>query len=218
MKWAELLRNVGFWFAVGIIVGFFIDFVGRWFFEWWFRPIIKIPKEDKDVWWEAATNANLFYFETLEPIDETRQVTEGVTSQTVLGRHDYRDQTVIVYRLKVKNKGRRAAENVAGTVEFKTQFEGERRICWYEGNVATITLNEKDHSFLDVYGVLLGEGKTICMPTENGWKKLHPMRLEGKIEINVRVTAKNAHPYAVRFEIDPEKQCKPRWLDSTNQL
>jgi len=214
---AEFLQNNWFWLAVGliggIILGIFVDVGVRLLFEWWFRPEIEIPKDDKDVWWKAATDANLFYFETLEPTEEAKQVAEGVTSQTVLGRHGYRDQTVIVYRLKVKNEGRRAAENVAGTVEFKTQFEGERRICWYEGNLAAITLNAKDHSFLDIYGVLLGEGKTICMPTENGWKKLYPMKLEDKVKISLRVTAKNAHPDIVRFEIDPEKQCKPRWLD-----
>lgn len=214
---AEVLQNNWFWLAVGlvggVILGIFVDFGVRLLFEWWFRPEIEIPKDDKDVWWQATTDANLSYFKILGPINEKRQIAEGVTSQTVLGKEGYTDQTVIAYRLKVKNKGRRAAENVAGTVKFKTQFQGERRICWYEGNAATIILNEKDHSFLDVYGVLLGEAKTICMPTENGWKKLDPMKLEDRVKISLRVTAKNAPPCQVRFGIDPDNHCKPYWLD-----
>lgn len=214
---AELLQNIGLWFALGIIVGIILEFAGRLFFERWFRPTIKIPKEDEDVWWEVYSDANLFYAQVGDIVMFKSEYQEKVpllkdqeTQKVVEG---YRDQTVRVYRLKVRNKGKRAAENVAGTVEFKTRFQGERRICWYEGNLPTITLNAEDHSFLDVYGVLLSEPGAICMPTENGWTRLHAMVLNDKVEIRLRVTAKNAPPCPVRFGIDPKNHCKPYWLD-----
>jgi hypothetical protein len=78
---------------------------------------------------------------------------------------------LIVYRIEVMNEGRNAARNVRGTIEFNDN-QPERRICWYEeGNVPSMTINSNDHSFLDVYGVII-EGNRITnkilIPTENG--------------------------------------------------
>ncbi|MHC1635963.1 MAG: hypothetical protein ACXQTS_05015, partial [Candidatus Methanospirareceae archaeon] len=113
---------------------------------------------------------------------------------------------VLVYRFKVKNKGKTAAENVRGTVEFpeKEGFTKERRICWYEGNTASLTINANDHSYLDVYGVVLDEPNTICFPTEGGWKKLSEgskVRLEKDLKIKIRVTAGNAKPIYKEYTI-----------------
>lgn len=147
-----MLQDNRFWLIVAFILGVAVDYFGRWLYERWFRPEIAIPKEDKDVWSEVYSDANLFYTQVGDIVMFKSEYQEKVpvlkdqeTQKVVVG---YGDQTVRVYRLKISNKGNRAAENVAGTVEFKTRFQGERRICWYEGNLPTITLNAKDHSFL----------------------------------------------------------------------
>ena len=188
----------------GIILGIIADFAARLLWERYSRPIIKVPKENKDVWREVGTQANIIVFQIP---GQNWYFAEGskpsVESHTV----DYRDEEIKAYRLKVKNQGRSAAENVSGTVVFPGG--DERRICWYEGDGSALTLNADDHSFLDVYGVLLRQSGTICMPTENGWKRLYIIRLKDKVRISLRVTAKNASPEIVHFDIDPARACQP---------
>lgn len=122
------------------------------------------------------------------------------------GRH----VTVTAYRFKVSNHGGSAAEHAAGTLEFDST---ERRICWYEGNVPYTTINAHDHSYLDVYGVILnpqnGPTTDIVMPTEHGWDNLDPRALTAPLEVSLRVTAANALPQTTRFSIDPTQGCRP---------
>lgn len=202
------------WLLAGIGIGIAADFFSRWIFERVFGPKIRIPKEDKDVWQAVITNAELAFFETPFP-NSKWYFAESPIPRVPSHRLDYRNEEVRAYRLKVKNEGRHAAENVAGTITFDT---GERRICWYEGNVATITLNAKDHSFLDVFGIVThASDRRICMPTEHGWQKLYSWELKDKVNVSLRVTTKNATPHLVNFEIDPAEfnkpDYKPRWLD-----
>jgi hypothetical protein len=201
----NLLKNVGFWFALGIASGIGLNLLARFLFRRWIRPIIDVPTHEKDVWQDVDTHAKILVSKQRDGslyFAENQTHPNSVTSKRELIR---------AYRLKVKNRGKSAAENVAGTLEFKPQ--GERRICWYEGNRPTIILNARDHSFLDVYGVLVRHSGYVCMPTENGWDDLYAISLKGKIEIGLRITAKNAEAQRVRFEIDPNKNCQPSWLD-----
>ena len=118
--------------------------------------------------------------------------------------------TVTAYRFRVRNDGKGAAEHVAGTLEFDSM---ERRICWYEGNVPYININERDHSYLDVYGVILNPQNRpttdIVMPTEHGWDNLPPRTLTAPLEVSLRVTAANARPQTTPFSIDPTQGCRP---------
>ena len=111
---------------------------------------------------------------------------------------------VYVYRIKVKNKGRTAARNVCATIEFN-EYQPERRICWYEGNVPSMTINVGDHSFIDVHGVIMrGNNFTneICFPTENGWIGLNKIRIIEDLIIKIRVTAENAEVKRRCFRIN----------------
>jgi len=126
------------------------------------------------------------------------------------------EREIVVRRLKVENRGyrfvekvfgKRAAENVRGTIEF--DGGRERRICWYEEPRASMTLNQADHSFVDVYATLIdktpydrasalaelqGDKEYVCFPTERGWDNfisLDPLP-EGGVEFVLRVTAGNA--------------------------
>ena len=158
---------------------------------------------------------NEIYKSELEIDDNTLKVTssaelsvltenDGITAQgsQIVG--------VIVYRIKVKNKGKIAAKNVCGTIEFDDN-QPERRICWYEGNIGSITINKDDHSYLDIYGVIL-EGNQItnkiCIPTENGWKGLNKITVSSEWNLKIRVTAENAGLKRKEFKINPQNRCE----------
>jgi hypothetical protein len=130
------------------------------------------------------------------PIGQARQPTQPVT--------------VKAYSFRVSSKGRGAAEHVAGTLEFDSMA---RRICWVEGNVPYLNINEDDYAYLDVYGVILNPQNSpttdIVMPTEHGWDNLYPRTLTAPLEVSLRVTAANARPQTIRFSIDPTQGCKP---------
>jgi hypothetical protein len=117
---------------------------------------------------------------------------------------------VTAYSFRVNTNGRGAAEHVGGTLEFDSM---ERRICWVEGNVPYFNINEDDHAYLDVYGVILNPQNSpttdIVMPTENGWKNLYPRTLTVPLEVSLRVTAANARRATTRFYIDPTQGCRP---------
>jgi len=181
-----ILYNPGVGVAIGIIIGILLEFGTRFFFNWFHRPIIKVTEKNIDAWWDVETTA----------------------SWSLLSKNpQFLESDVRAYRLKVINEGRSAAENVAGTIEFPDK--NERRICWYEGNQATITINAKDHSFLDVYGVDLVQSNVICFPTEHGWNEIPAKAVTSKMKITLRITAKNASPHILCFEIDPKNNCKP---------
>ena len=120
---------------------------------------------------------------------------------------------VYVYRVKVRNKGRTAAKNVCGTIEFN-ENQPERRICWYEGNVPSLNINKGDHSFLDIYGVIM-EGnrftKNICMPTENGWEGLQKIPINQDL-LTIRITAENAIEKKRKFKIDLNNNCEMKFI------
>lgn len=120
---------------------------------------------------------------------------------------------IMVYRIKVINNGKTAAKNVCGTIEFHDQ--PERRICWYEGSAPSITINTGDHSFLDVYGVILENGRftnSICMPTENGWEGLKRINVTSDWMIKIRVTAENAEPERKEFKINRMPPCELEFI------
>lgn len=124
---------------------------------------------------------------------------------------------VRAYRFKVENMGRRAATNVSGTL---TLDNSDRRVCWYEGNEPTITINANDWSYLDVYGVVLRAGgptgadrvpeNGIVIPTEHGWDDLPPPRnVTERLTVTIRVTSANAKGASLAFAIDPSQECRP---------
>ena len=79
-----MLQNTGFWFAVGVIAGILISFAGRVFLKWYYRPKLTIPLQDNDVLWDVETGAE-------------------ITSPN-------KAVDVRAFRLKVMNKGKRAAD------------------------------------------------------------------------------------------------------------
>lgn len=189
----DILNTNGFWFAVGVVAGLLIEFAGTFFFDWWRRPQLKVTLEGL---WPITTGA------TIPSPSGYRSISQGgPPTQPV---------TVTAYRFRVSNGGRRAAENVSGTLEFDST---ERRICWYEGNVPRITINASDHSYLDGYGVVVGlqnnPTSDIVMPTEHGWDNLPPRTLTAPLRVRLRVTAANATRTATDFSIDPTQGCKP---------
>lgn len=181
----NFLSDSGFWFAIGIVVGLLIDIGGRFFFEWWFRPQLSVSLDGLCPVVSSATVPSAY-----RRSGQARPPTEPVT--------------VMAYRFKVCNAGRSAAQNVAGTLEFDA---GERRICWYEGNVAHLTINAHDHSYLDAYGVILdGQGNPttgVVFPIEHGWDNLSPIRVEKPLKVRLRVTAADAECTKMAFAIDP---------------
>lgn len=188
-----IFANNGFWFAVGVIVGLLIEFAGTFFFEWWRRPKLNVGLEGL---WPVISSATILSPGGYRPIGQAGEPTQPVT--------------VTAYRLRVNNDGRNAARNVAGTLEFNHM---ERRICWYEGNLPYITINPHDHSYLNVYGVILNQQNRpttdIIMPTEHSWDNLDPRTLAAPLEVSLRVTAANARPQTTDFSIDPAQGCSP---------
>lgn len=189
----EFINNSGFWFAIGIAVGLLIEIGGRFFFDWWYRPKLEVSLRGL---WPVETGASI-----IGPASSAEELGQPVR--------------VIAYRFKVSNKGRRSAENTRGTIEFENV---ERRICWYEGNVASLDINAHDHSFLDGYGPIKNADGTInnriVMPTEHGWTRLYPKAVGEPLAVILRVTCKNGKAAkALAFKIDPAQQCKPVKLD-----
>ena len=186
-----IFGNNGFWFAVGVVVGLAIEFLGTFFIDWWRRPQLKVSLEGL---WPVITVATIP--SSGDWIGEVWPPTQPVM--------------VKAYRFRVINDGRRAAENVAGTLEFDNI---ERRICWYEGNVPNITINAYDRSYLDVHGVLLSAQNDptndVVMPTERGWNNLEPRTLTAPLGVRLRMTAANARLARTEFFIDPAQGCRP---------
>ena len=110
-----IFGNNGFWFAVGVVVGLAIEFVGTFFIDWWRRPLLKVSLQGL---WPVITGA------TIPSPDGYRGIGQGgPPTQPV---------TVKAYRFRVTNDGRRAAENVAGTLELdnmEQRIAGTRVIC-----------------------------------------------------------------------------------------
>ena len=156
--------------------------------ELWYRPKLRV---DFDGLWPVQTHATV----------PSRRVSGLPTAGPI-------DQPFLVdaYRFKVVNRGRRAAENVHGTLEFTVGgSKRERRVCWYEGtDRASIIINAHDHTFLDVYGVLTPPSTPVdvVMPTERDWNDLPAMRLGGPLKVRIRITAKNAKREFFDFSIN----------------
>ncbi len=187
-----IFNNNGFWFAVGVVVGLLIEFGGTFFFDWYRKPNLAVGLEGLCPVISGAT--------TLVAIPGLPAYAVGATQRV----------SVLVYRFRVNNSGRRAAENAAGTLEFDNV---ERRVCWYEGNTPTITINARDHSYLDVYGVVLNAQNNptndIVMPTERGWTGLPTRALTAPLRVSLRITAANGGQTKTEFCIDPAQQCRP---------
>ncbi len=176
----------GFWFAIGIMVGLAIEFGGRFFFEWWYGPRLRV---DFAGVWPVRTTATIPSTSGYRPMGQA-----GPPLQEV---------NVTAYRFRVRNDGRRAATNVGGTLEFEQM---ERRVRWYEGDGPHIVINAHDWTFLDVYGVVLdaseNQTRDIVMPTERDWNNLPTRTLNSPLMVKIRVTAENARPSYLRFLID----------------
>jgi len=169
---------------LSFIVGFFTAIASNIAINWIYRPKLEICDRPIPVTSTAGLNI-------LNNIDGVISVMEQRVN-------------IYAYRIKVVNKGKTAAKNVCGTIEF-VENPSERRICWYEGNVPSITINRGDHSFLDVYGIIMqGNNFTneICFPTENGWKGLTKITINSDLILKIRVTAENAKEIRKSFKIN----------------
>ncbi len=172
---------------LSFIVGFFTAIASNIAINWIYRPKLEICDRPIPVTSTAGLNI-------LNNIDSVISVMEQRVN-------------IYAYRIKVVNKGKTAAKNVCGTIEF-VEEPSERRICWYEGNVPSITINRGDHSFLDVYGIIMqGNNFTnkICFPTENGWNGLTKITINSDLILKIRVTAENAKEIRKSFKINFSK-------------
>ncbi len=182
------------------IFGFFTAIGSKIFINSYYKPILKIPH---DAPLKVNSSVNLLIL---------RQ-NEGEITQ------DEQKVPVMVYRIKVINEGKTAAKNVCGTIEFY-DTQAERRICWYEGSAPSITINTGDHSFLDVYGVIIENRRftnAICMPTENGWEGLKRINVTSDWKIKIRVTAENAKPERKEFKINHMPPCELEFIEKPNK-
>lgn len=189
----EIVSSNGFWLTVGILVGVAVDAGVRTLLGWAGRPILTTPTNADSVV-EVGSSARVHDGGSYRQVRDSRDPP---------GEYRGRDVAVKAFRIKVLNQGKAAAANVRGTIELP---KGERRICWYEGQVPTITINQRDHSFLDVFAIILGpdgnETGEACMPTETGWVGLYPFRVDAPMTFGLRVTAENARPYHVQVVVE----------------
>jgi len=122
------------------------------------------------------------------------------------------------YRIVVKNTGKTAAENCTGGIHlFGTDIKGNNvdikgSVCWsILGNPNIITINVEDEQSLEIYRIHRTQPKYwfFEVPTEKGWNFL---RLGGvlplsnfvnpaKLQIEIRITAKNAKPCKKKYSL-----------------
>jgi hypothetical protein len=182
------------WFFLGIIAGIAGSFGGLEFFAWIKRPILTSPQTDED-WLRDFANTVIEY-----------------RSEATIER-----QRVAVWRLKIANVGRSAAENARGTLIPRPDDRRgvEQRIPWYEPPRQTITLNRNDHSYLDLFGVRLDSPRPneICVPVEDGWggvgRPIQGFDVSMMPRFGLRVTASNCAPLLLEFRIDMAQGCRP---------
>lgn len=197
----DVLSSNGFWFAIGVFAGIFVDVVVRGIVIWWNRPILISPSEDGDqitgVW-----------------LGPTAYRAAGSLEQA-LGR--VVEGPLRVWRLKVRNRENSAAENVRGTLRITEAngLQGERRLPWYEPPRNFLILNREDHSYLDLYGVAHRSGAPaeICFPTEEGWgDREHPIsgfNADRLRAFELRITARNCDRLIFTFRVDANQNFTP---------
>lgn len=196
MDWNQ---QPGIWVTIGLLLGILADTTGRLIVRRIYRPILTYPQDSElNIW----------------PVYSTMELYPPGTSDTANIIPDHRQG--IVWRIQIRNKGKSAALNVQGTLELKQdkpKKSHEQRICWYEqGNRSSITLNDGDHSFLDLFGVVGNDifAGTVAIPMEHGWRSpLYPTLVNGKEIWRLRVTAANCKRLLLEFNIDPSEDYKP---------
>ncbi len=168
---------------VAFIGGFLAAVGSKIFIKFLFRPVLEITEEIISVPSYA------------EFIDSNKQIIKPIE----------------INRIKIRNKGKMiAAKNVCGII--KSEYDRiESRLSWYEGyegGKSSITINAGDHAFLNVYGIILEDGKLthdICIATENGWKGLTEIVMYsglGDVNFELRITAENVwKPVKKSFKI-----------------
>jgi len=127
------------------------------------------------------------------------------------------------HRIKVKNKGNIAAENVYGIIEDLKYKKLESRTSWHEGekDVPYTTINAGDHMFLNIYGIIMHRSSKCCvskidaitMATENGWNWHNLIDTGLDLKFAIRVTAKNASPKRKVFKISRKNNLELEFLN-----
>ena len=176
-------------YAMGILTGLAITLLGNLIVSSWNKPRLKFPMGDLD--WIIQSRISL-----------DCKMGPGLNSER---------REIMVCRLKVSNQGRSAANNVRGTlVPLGKVLEGDHRIPWYEPPRNSLTLNREDHSYLDLYGIVVGLN-AVCFPTEGGWQEpvnIYTIDTIGGFQL--RVTASNCKsPEKISFNIGPSHDRKP---------
>lgn len=151
------------------------------------------------------------------------EITEEVVSFPLL-LGDYTSERYIeAHRIKVKNKGKIAVENVYGIIEDLNYKKSESRASWHEGekDVPYTTINAGDHMFLNIYGIimhrssknLVSKTNAITMATENGWNWRKSIDTSLDLKFAIRVTAKNAAPKRKVFKISQKNNLELEFLN-----
>lgn len=156
------------------------------------------------------------------------EITEEVVSYTLSLRDNTGEGYLEAHQLKVKNKGKIAAENVLGIIEdlndTKHDKKLERKTSWHEGGgkyVPYTTINAGDHMFLNIYGIIMrrisnsvvSKIDAITMSTENGWDWHSLIDTGIDLKFAIRVTAKNAPPKRKVFKISRKNNLELEFLN-----
>lgn len=150
------------------------------------------------------------------------EITEEVVSYTLSDNTG--EGGIEAHQIKVKNKGKIAAENVLGIIEDLNYKKLERKTSWHEGGgkyVPYTTINAGDHMFLNIYGILMrrisnsivSKIDAITMATENGWNWHSSIDTSIDLKFAIRVTAKNASPKRKVFKISRKNNLELEFLN-----
>lgn len=129
------------------------------------------------------------------------EITEEVVPVYLSWSDNIGEGHIEAHRIKVKNKGNIAAENVYGIIEDLKNKKLESRTSWHEGekDVPYTTINAGDHMFLNIYGIIMRRSSKNCvskidaitMATEYGWNWHNLIDTSIDLKFAIRVTAKN---------------------------
>lgn len=192
----SLVDNVGFWFAIGIVGGIFIDIGGRLFIDFVQRPILRFRRNEEHAMRKVMYEEEVY----LDPEEFNTLVIEG-------------------HLVRIDNTGRRAAQNVRATIE---STNGERDVCWSGERKESTTINAGDHSYVVVYGVLGDSNPSqseIVLPFQDKWVYdfSYTTELKKQATWRLRVSAANCGPLVLRLTIDPHNNCELLNAEAANK-
>ncbi len=157
---------------IGGILGFGSSIGVNLFWNWYTQPVLSIEKEVQVRWFELES-----------------------------GEHRNYNRRYCANRVKVRNKGRSAAENCKASLIME---DSEEKISWIiPAERYTLTLNADDREWLDVCAIR-DDGTKRIAPTEHSWGNNENESRDlgsNEIEAELKVSARNAKPFTRKIRI-----------------